>query len=128
MGELLAAGQFDVAPSIYSHTVDNAAEKGAPVTWKINGKPAVEPVVLRPNGAGLMKSAKHPAVAMLFLDYLLTDGQQAIAGANRIGAIPTAEDPLAGVKTVSVPEEELLNNAQKWSDAYKNVTDAAGQA
>jgi iron(III) transport system substrate-binding protein len=127
MGELLAAGQFDVAVSIYSHTVDNAAEKGAPVEWKLDGKP-VEPVVLRPNGAGLMKSAKHPATAMLFLDFLLTDGQQMIADANRIGAIPTADDPLAGVETVSVPEEELLNNAEKWSDAYKNVTDAGGQA
>ena len=88
----------------------------------------VEPVVLRPNGAGLMKSAKHPATAMLFLDFLLTDGQQAIAGANRIGAIPTADDPLAGLETVSVPEEELLDNPEKWSDAYKKVTDAGGQA
>jgi len=126
MGELLAAGQFDVAVSIYSHTVANAAEKGAPVAWKTNGKP-VEPVVLRPNGAGLLKSAKHPAAAMLFLDYLLTDGQQAIAGANRIGAIPTADDPLAGVQTVTVPEEELLDNPQQWNDAYKRVTDAGGQ-
>lgn len=127
MGELLAAGQFDVAPSIYSHTVANAAEKGAPVAWKVDGKP-IEPVVLRPNGAGLMKTAKHPAMALLFLDYLLTDGQKAIAGANRIGAIPTAQDPLAGVKTVSVPEDELLNNPEKWNDAYKNVTDAGGKA
>ena len=126
IGEQLSAGQFDMAASIYSHTVDNAAEKGAPVSWRNNGKP-VEPVVLRPNGAGLMKSAKHPAAAMLFLDFLLTDGQKAIAGANRIGAIPTAQDPLAGVQTVSVPEEELLNNPQKWSDTYKKVTDAGGQ-
>jgi iron(III) transport system substrate-binding protein len=126
MGELLAAGQFDVAVSIYSHTVDNAAEKGAPVTWRKDGKP-VQPVVLRPNGAGLMKSAKHPAAALLFFDFLLTDGQKAIAGANRIGAIPTAEDPLAGVQTVTTPEEELLNNAQKWSDTYKSVTDAGGK-
>ncbi|MCV7286201.1 extracellular solute-binding protein [Mycolicibacterium wolinskyi] len=127
MGELLAAGQFDVAASVYSHTVDNAAAKGASVAWKTNGKP-VEPVVLRPNGAGLLKSAKHPAAAMLFLDFLLTDGQQAIAGANRIGAIPTADDPLAGVSTVVVPEQELLDNPRKWSDAYKAVTDAGGQA
>ena len=127
MGELLSAGQFDVAPSIYSHTVDNAAEKGASVAWKTNGKP-VEPVVLRPNGVGLMKSAKHPAAAMLFFDFLLTDGQEAIAGANRIGAIPTANDPLAGVETVSVPEQELLDNPRKWSDAYKTVTDGGGQA
>jgi iron(III) transport system substrate-binding protein len=127
MGELLSAGQFDVAASIYSHTVDNAAEKGAPVAWKVNGKP-VEPVVLRPNGAGLLKTAKHPATAMLFLDFLLTDGQKQITGANRIGAIPTADDPLAGVQTVAVPEQELLDNPQKWNDLYKTVTDGGGKA
>jgi iron(III) transport system substrate-binding protein len=126
MGELLSAGQFDVAASIYSHTVDNAAKKGAPVAWKLAGKP-VQPVVLRPNGAGLLKTAKHPAAAMLFLDFLLTDGQQEIAAANRIGAIPTADDPLAGVETVSVPEQELLDNPQKWSDTYKSITDGGGQ-
>lgn len=126
MGELLSAGQFDVAASIYSHTVDNAADKGAPVSWHMDGKP-VQPVVLRPNGAGLMRSAKHPAAAMLFFDFLLTDGQKAIAGANRIEAIPTAQDPLAGVQTISVPEEELLNNPQKWNDTYKTVTDAGGK-
>lgn len=125
MGELLSAGQFDVAASIYSHTVDNAAAKGAPVSWHV-GRKAVQPVVLRPNGAGLMASAKHPAAAMLFFDFLLTDGQQAIARANRIGAIPTAQDPLAGVQTVFVPEEELLNNPQKWNDMYKAVTDGGG--
>ncbi|MBS1694633.1 MAG: ABC transporter substrate-binding protein [Actinobacteria bacterium] len=127
MGELLSAGQFDVAVSIYSHTVDNAAAKGAPVAWKVDGQP-VNPVVLRPNGAGLMKSAKNPAAAMLFLDFLLTDGQQEIAAANRIGAIPTADDPLAGVEIVTVPEQELLDNPKKWSDAYKVVTDRGGQA
>lgn len=127
MGELLSAGQFDVGASIYSHTVDNAAAKGAPVAWKLAGKP-VQPVVLRPNGAGLLKSAKHPAAAMLFMDFLLTDGQQQIAEANRIGAIPTADDPLAGVETVTVPEQELLDNPQKWSDLYKTITDGGGQA
>ena len=127
MGELLSAGQFDVGASIYSHTVDNAAAKGAPVAWKVADKP-VQPVVLRPNGAGLMKSAKHPAAAMLFLDFLLTDGQQQIADANRIGAIPTADDPLAGVETVTVPEQELLDNPQKWNDLYKTITDGGGQA
>jgi iron(III) transport system substrate-binding protein len=127
MGQLLAAGQFDVAAAIYSHTVDKAAESGAQVTWKKYGKP-VQPVVLRPNGAGLMKSARHPAMAMLFMDFLLTDGQKAIVGAHRIGAFPTADDPLAGVQTISVPEDELINNSQKWNDAYKSVTDAGGKA
>ncbi len=120
-GELLSAGQFDVAASIYSHTVENSAAEGAPVAWRhADGKP-VEPVVLRPNGAGLMKTAKNPAMAMLFMDFLLTDGQKQILAAHRIGSIPTADDPLAGVTTVSPPEEELLNNSKKWNDLYASI-------
>jgi iron(III) transport system substrate-binding protein len=128
MGELLSAGQFDVAASIYSHTVENAAADGAPVAWiRPDGKPA-QPVVLRPNGAGLLKTAKNPAVAMLFMDFLLTDGQKQIEDANRMGSVPTANDPLAGVAVVSPPEEELLNNSHKWNDLYAQIVQGGEQS
>lgn len=128
MGEMLSAGQFDVAASVYSHTVDNAAEEGAPVAWlHPDGKP-VQPVVLRPNGAGLLKSAAHPATAMLFMDYLLSDGQQQIADANRIGSVPTADDPLEGVEVVTPPEEELLNDSRKWNDLYAQIVQGGSQS
>ena len=127
MGELLSAGQFDVAASVYSHTVDNGAAEGAPVAWlHPDGKP-VEPVVLRPNGAGLLKTARHPATAMLFMDFLLTDGQKQIADANRIGSVPTADDPLEGVQIVTPPEEELLNDSQKWNDLYAQIVQGGQQ-
>ena len=120
-GELLAAGQFAVAVSSYSHTIDRAAAKGAPVAWKLaNGEP-VEPVVVRPNGLGLMRQAAHPAAAMLFADWMLTKGQKVLAEAYRVGAVETANDPLAKLKLVAVPEQDLLEESRKWGSLYASV-------
>jgi iron(III) transport system substrate-binding protein len=120
-GELLSAGQFAITVSSYSHTVDKAADKGAPVTWHPASGPPVQPIVVRPNGIGLMKTAQHPAAAMLFMDWALTEGQKAIAEAFRIGAIPTEHDPLAGLEVVATPEKELLDNPKKWDDLYADI-------
>jgi iron(III) transport system substrate-binding protein len=125
-GELLSAGQFGVATSIYSHTVDKAQDEGAPVQWRL-GSDAVQPLVIRPNGAGLMKNAKSPAAAMLFLDFLLSDGQKLLKDSFRIGSVPGANDPLAGLETTAPPEQELLDDAKKWDSLYEQVTQGGVQ-
>jgi iron(III) transport system substrate-binding protein len=118
MGELLSSGQFGVALSIYSHTVDKAADKGAPVAWR----PAVQPVILRPNGVGLMAKARHPAAALLWMDWVLTSGQKIIADSKRIPAaksVPGFTDPIpAGTETYDVPLEKLRTESKKWETAY----------
>jgi iron(III) transport system substrate-binding protein len=44
-GQLLAAGQFDVALSLYTQTVERLEDKGAPVTYGADDGEIVEPVV-----------------------------------------------------------------------------------
>lgn len=120
-GELLSAGQFGITVSSYSHTIDKAADKGAPVSWRpASGKP-IQPVVVRPNGVALVKTAAHPAAAMLFAEWELTEGQKILEDAFRIGAIPNKADPLVGLEVISVPEQELLTNAKKWDDLYAEI-------
>ena len=122
-GELLSAGQFAIAPSIYSHTVDKAANDGAPVAWRpASGRP-IEPVIARPNGAGLMKKAKNPYAAMLFMDYMLSpEGQSLITDDFRIGSVESPEnDPLAGLEVIPVAEQELLDDNKKWDDLYTSI-------
>jgi iron(III) transport system substrate-binding protein len=123
-GELLSAGQFGVTVSSYSHTVDKAADKGAPVTWHPASGGPVQPILVRPNGVALMKTATNPAAAMLFADWELTEGQKILADAFRVGSIPTGKDPLAGLKVVAVPEQELLDNAKKWDSLYAEILEA----
>lgn len=116
-GELLSAGQFGVALSVYSHTIDKAAAKGAPVAWR----PVVEPVILRPNGIGLMANPRHPAAALLWTDWVLSDGQKIIADSLRIPAaksVPGFKDPIpAGTTTYSL-SKSAETDTKKWNTAY----------
>jgi iron(III) transport system substrate-binding protein len=120
-GEMLSAGQFGITVSSYSHTIDKAADKGAPVTWHPASGAPIQPIVVRPNGVAMMKTAANPAAAMLFVDWELTEGQKILADAFRIGAIPQGKDPLAGLNVISVPEQELLTDAKKWDTAYADT-------
>jgi iron(III) transport system substrate-binding protein len=120
-GELLSAGQFAVAISSYSHTIDKAADKGAPVAWKPASGEPVQPVVVRPNGIGLMKTATNPCAAMAFVDWELTGGQEVFEEKFRIGATEEAAKAIADLDVVAVPEQELLDNGKKWDDLYAEV-------
>ncbi len=122
-GELLSAGQFAITASSYSHTIDKAKDIGAPVEWRPEGGAPVQPLVVRPNGIGLMKTATNPCAAMLFVDWELTEGQQVFEEAFRIGSVPKAgaKEPLEGLEFVAVPEKELLANPKKWDDLYAEV-------
>ncbi len=125
-GELLSAGRFAVTLSSYSHTIDKAADKGAPVAWKAASGEPVQPLVVRPNGIALMKTATNPCAALLFVDFELSGGQQVFEEGFRVGATPEAATVLDGLEVVPVPEDELLDNGKKWDDLYAEVTTPAG--
>lgn len=117
-GQLLSAGQFGVATSLYKHTVDKAHfNKKAPVSWQ----PTVQPLFVRPNGQAMMKNAQHPAAALLYMDWVLTEGQKTIVKSYRVPVqkdVPGEENPLPeGVKTVPVPDD-AYSNSKKWSAQY----------
>ena len=126
--QLLGAGQFDVAASAYSHNVETAADDGAPITWRPSSGKPVQPVVLRPNGAGLVANAAHPAAAVLFMDFLLSpQGQQIVADSHQLGSVPTDHDPLQGVETVTVDVPTYLDQAKDWNDRYTRLVQGASK-
>jgi iron(III) transport system substrate-binding protein len=126
-GELLSAGQFDVGISLYSHTVDKAAAGGAPVAWMPASGEPVQPIVSRPNGIGLVKTATNPCAALLFVDFELSGGQDVFKEAFRIGSVEGTDNPLSEFETYPVPEEKLLEDPDTWNKAYEDVV-ANGQA
>ncbi len=123
--ELLAAGQFHVFVSPYSSNIDDAAQNGAPVSWMPADDDPVQPIVVRANGVGLMKHAAHPAAAVLFTDFALTDGQAVLEEVKRIPSVPGGFDPLKGLELIEVPEQDLLENSDAWNKRYEEVTNSA---
>ncbi|MGP4015996.1 ABC transporter substrate-binding protein [Saccharopolyspora sp. 5N708] len=126
-GELLSAGQFAVAASIYTHTVDKAAANGAPVAWH----PVSDPVILRPDGLALMAQPRHPAAALLWADWVLSEGQKVIAESHRIPAAENVagfDNPIPEGTPVYEMPDSALQKADMWNKAYDDLLRGAPQA
>jgi iron(III) transport system substrate-binding protein len=114
--ELMSAGEFGVTASNYTYIVQRAKAGGAPVEVE----PYVDPVIARPNGGSCMKTAENPATAMLFMDWLLTEGQQVIADEELTPAIDESGS-LDDVNIIPVDTDALLNESDKWSAEYDEL-------
>ena len=120
MAELMSAGQFGLAASNYTYIVEAAKAAGAPVETK----PYVKPVIARPNGGSCMNNAKNPATAVLFMDWLLDEGQKVISDLGLTPAISQGDE--IG-ELVAVDSERLLEQANEWSDKYDKLLSGAKQ-
>jgi len=114
----LGSGEYGVSTSVYSHLVDELIAAGAP----ISRTPAVEPVVVRPNGIGLICTAQNPASALLFFEWVLTDAQELLLEDFRVPARESVQTgDLEGVQTVSVDVEQLVSEGAEWEQRYEEV-------
>lgn len=123
--QLLDSGQIGIAPDSYKHLVDaDHFTKSAPVTWQ----PVVQPVLYRPNGIGLTRTAPHPAAAALYMNWSLTDGQRLLPKQYRVPANTsvTTRNPIpAGTKTYDIPLDQMTNDSAKWSQAWQKLLQGA---
>lgn len=119
MGQLLAAGQTGVDAMNYSYLVQQDIDKRAPVAYRGADGVAHTPAFPRPNGVGMMKDAKHPAAAILFYDWILTDGQKVLV---QNGLTPSTKVPgdhsLDGITLVPYDVAGLTSDEKSWADKY----------
>jgi iron(III) transport system substrate-binding protein len=119
MGQLLSAGQTSVDVMNYSYLVQQDINKGAPVAYRGPDKIAHTPGFARPNGVGMMKDAKHPAAAILFYDWLLSDGQKVLV---KDGLTPSTKVPgdhsLDGVTIEPYDVKGLVADEKSWGQKY----------
>ena len=119
LGQLLAAGEFAVGVN-YFHTNELAAVEGAPVT----ADPLVEPTIGRANGVGLIEGVTHPATAILFIDWILSDGQIVL---DENETDPVRED-IALPLGLAVDLESLAAEQEEWSERYDRLLQLGAEA
>jgi iron(III) transport system substrate-binding protein len=124
MTELLAAGEFDAAASVYKHRAAQLKAKGAPVEWQ----PPVQPIVIRPNGVGIYADTDAPATALLFADFMMTDVQKQLIGFDRTPA--STKVPGGGIPSgykVLIADLRMLNKERgKWEGLYEKIASQSG--
>ena len=116
MAELTAAGEFDVTVNSYLHTVEELKDDGAPLAWE----PAIEPIVSRADSVAVVKDAEHPAAALLFVDFLLDEGQQVFADAYLTPARKDLSVP-PSIQQIVVDVPKYVAEAADWQARYEQL-------
>ena len=116
LAQLLASGEIDVAGSNYRHVVQGFIDDGAPVAWK----PVVEPVIRRAEGIALVRNARHPAAALLYVEWMLAEGQNVIVELGRDAA---RQDLVAtgSARSISVDVDALIEGEREWADRWDRL-------
>jgi iron(III) transport system substrate-binding protein len=111
IAELLAAGEFALAP-VRDNTTFELMQAGAPIDWV-----AFDPVIPQPpTPVGILKAARHPNAAQLFVDFALSrEGQETL---RSVGRFSTRTD----VEPVSERVRKLKLGKIDWPVYLKNFT------
>jgi iron(III) transport system substrate-binding protein len=113
---LVAAGEVPIGLTVFMQNADVARKAGAPVDWFL-----LPPTVARPSAMGMAKRAPHPHAALLFYDFMLSDGQQIIRGREFIPTSRKIPSVLDGVALNFVAPDLVLDQGDKWQRLYADI-------
>ena len=112
MVDQMIPGEFDMAVSLHTYTVQQKKDQGAPIDWV-----RLPQMVADLTTEAMMNGAPHPNAAKLYLNWLVSmDGQKAIASVGRIAVHPQISSPLKdGIKLylLKPAPSDLSNEADK---------------
>lgn len=125
--DFLVAGKYEVLVSAYTHALDKGQDDGQPVAWQDASGVAVEPLIVRASGVAPSATAKNPAGALLFIDFLLSEeGQEIIASSHRLTGLPLDDDMLEGREFIAVDDSLMRTDGDEWSERYDELLRSAG--
>jgi iron(III) transport system substrate-binding protein len=115
LANLVATGEVPLALTVYGFLAEQAKRKGALIDWFV-----LPPAIARSAAQGLARNAPHPHAAMLFYDFLISDGQQILASRAFVPASRKIETPLSGSFAL-IDSAAMLDQSKKWQDLYQKT-------
>jgi iron(III) transport system substrate-binding protein len=113
---MVVSGEVPLALTVYNYMPEQAKKKGAPIDWF-----ALEPAVARSNAVGVARYAPHPAAALLFHEYMLTEAQQLMTAIDYVPTNTRVASPLKGVRILITDPIRTLDEADKWTALYDDT-------
>ncbi|HZR67521.1 MAG TPA: extracellular solute-binding protein [Burkholderiales bacterium] len=118
---LVAAGEIPLMMGIYSHDAERMKAKNAPVDWFV-----LPPAIVLPSAVAVSRRAPHPHAAVLFYDYMLSDGQRFYTEVHRIPANKGYDTPVRRLVNERRPVKivdarEAIDDYDRWQALYKRL-------
>jgi iron(III) transport system substrate-binding protein len=117
---LVASGEVPMALTVYNSRVQQLKEKAAPIDWFV-----LQPALAQLNGTGVSRYAPHPYSAVLFFDFLLTQGQEILSKRDVISVSKAYPSPLANFPFKVTDPAKVIDEGQKWTQVYQELTTSA---
>jgi len=116
LANLVVTGEVPFALSAYAYKVEQLRKSGAPIDWFV-----IPPGVARFEGAGVARRASHPNAAILFFEFMLTDGQDILLARDFFPARANARPLPEGASLHFLDPAKGLDEYPKWSKQYRDI-------
>jgi len=117
LAQLVATGEVPVGLTMYNANIESLKKKGAPIDFV-----PVQPVIARPQGIGVARSAPHPNAALLFVDFVLSpEGQKLYESMGRVPASTKVKSELNNFPFVMTDPNIVLKEAAKWEGIWNDL-------
>jgi len=113
LANMVVSGEVPLALAVYSHMIDEARQRGAPVDWF-----ALDPMIGRSNGIGVSRRPPHPNAALLFYEYAIGDAQPLILKMNYLSPLKELDSPLRGTRILFVDPAVDGAEGERCDNAY----------
>jgi iron(III) transport system substrate-binding protein len=116
LANLVVSGEVPLALSAYAYKTEQLRKSGAPIDWFV-----IPPGVARFEGAGVARRASHPNAAILFFEFMLTDGQDILLARDFFPARANARPLPEGASLHFLDPAKGLDEDPKWSKQYRDI-------
>jgi iron(III) transport system substrate-binding protein len=105
-----------LALTVYSWIPEQQKLKDAPVeNWPI------APLLAQPSTIAMLKRSPNPASALLFYDFMLSEGQQLLAQAKYVPTSKKIESPLVNASLKFIDPVRALDMQDKWLKKFDEM-------
>jgi len=114
LANMVVSGEVPFALAVYSHMVEEARQRGAPVDWV-----AIDPMIGRSNGIGVSRRPPHPNAVLLFYEYAIGDAQPLMLKMNYLSPLRKLASPLRGARILFVDPAADGAEVERCDNAYE---------
>jgi ABC-type Fe3+ transport system substrate-binding protein len=113
---LIAAGEVPLTLTVFNYTAEQFKKKGAPLDWFV-----LDPLISMPNSIALAANAPRPHAAILFFDFMLSDGQRILKDRDYVVTDRNIPSPLDRSRIHVMDSAKELAEGGDWQRLYTQI-------
>jgi iron(III) transport system substrate-binding protein len=113
---LVSSGEVPLALTVYSWNPEQLKAKGAPVEGHM-----LQPLIGQTSAISILKKSPNPNAALLFYEFMISEGQKLLAEANFIPSSKKIDTPFTNVPVKFIDPAQAIAMQAKWSKMYEET-------